>query len=187
MSMLLKDGLIKACADAYRAASGTTDGVKAGELAGLIAALTTGGEGSSDIYIGTYTPSEDVSNIEVEHGFGSSDILAAVIFVENIDAENPPASKTLCTGMFKTSYTYYASSSYPFENQLQFGFKGRSDGTAQQSVITGNPDTFKTDIDTVNGKVVFKPAGTNIFYAGGITYTVIIIPVSVKEGIADVD
>ena len=42
MSLLNKDDVIKACADAYRTASGRSDGIKAGELAEKIAALSGG-------------------------------------------------------------------------------------------------------------------------------------------------
>lgn len=180
MSLILKDDLIKACADAYRTASGTTERVKAGELAGLVKKLTAG-SGASDIYIGEYTPSSDVEDIEVLHGFISSDILAAVIFAETIDAENPPSGHTLCTAMLTAGYNYYATSSSVFDNVLLFGFKCRSDGTAQQCVITGQ--SLEPDIDKENGRITFKSAATNTPYASGVTYTVIIIPESAKEAI----
>lgn len=44
MSLILKDDLIKACADSYRSASGTAEGIKAGDLAELICQLKTGAE-----------------------------------------------------------------------------------------------------------------------------------------------
>jgi len=42
VSVITKDSLICACADAYRTASGRSDGIKAGELAEKIAALSGG-------------------------------------------------------------------------------------------------------------------------------------------------
>ena len=66
MSVLNKDDVIKACADAYRTASGTTDSVPVGQLGELISALTAGGgsgtSGAALLESGEITTIEETSS-----------------------------------------------------------------------------------------------------------------------------
>ena len=176
MSVMLKDDLIKACADAYRTASGTTESVKAGELAGLISALATsgGGDGVSNLYIGYYTPSEDVSSIDVTHGLGTTDILLAAIFAESIGDVEVTSIIGGAQIMLKTDYPQRSSSANTIaQEKLVLNGAYYGDGGYSR---TQNASATTTPVVVDENTVQFNPTGnTSYSYKTGVTYTVVIV------------
>ena len=76
MSLISKDSIIQACADAYKEGTGA-DSVKVGELASkILSAISSGGGLPSGIAMGSFTPQEvggsGTGDFTVEHGLGKT-------------------------------------------------------------------------------------------------------------------
>ena len=168
MSVMLKDDLIKACVNAYRTASGTTDGVKAGELAEKIAALTAGG-GASNLYIGEYTPSEDVSSIDVVHGLGTRNIFIAVIAAQSFEGATLSANRCSSQCYIDTAYPQYVSSTFTLDRGIVSNMTYYYSNKYSRVVST----TADSTTEIVDGNTVrFKPTAA---FAMGVTYKAVIV------------
>ena len=97
MSVLNKDDVIKACADGYRVASGTTDKVPIGQLGGLISMLTAGGGNGLAYDVGTFKLAVD-SNASgsavktIPHKLGKKPRMIVVWTDDFADITDPPYS-----------------------------------------------------------------------------------------------
>ena len=84
MSLVSKDSIIKACADAYKEGAGV-ESVKVGELASsILAALTSGGSLPEGWATGTFNATVETmkGNFQIEHGLEAvPDVV--IIFCEN--------------------------------------------------------------------------------------------------------
>lgn len=76
MSLISKDSIIQACADAYKEGTGA-DSIKVGELASkILAAISSGGGLPLGIAMGSFTPQEvggsGTGDFTIEHGLGET-------------------------------------------------------------------------------------------------------------------
>lgn len=177
--MALTDKLT-AIADAIRGKTGGTEEMTLEQMAAAITGIQTGGGtsgGAGGIYMAKVTPASDSSYITVTHNLGTTDILAAVCWVESLGDVTPTFDGAVANVYLKSNLPFRQSSSVNHENMIAF---------AKWSVSSANVGTINqptsatyfsaaTDANTF----VFAPAGSaSAKYFTGVTYTVIIMAAS---------
>lgn len=168
----------QAICDAIRVKTGGTAPLKSGDIAAAIAGIQAGGGGASGIYMAQITPATDESSLTVEHGLGTTDILAALIWAETLGGATPEAANYVMQRTWlKTDIPVRLSSSDKHPNIDIFS---TYDISGKQIGGPGQP---------TSSAYLCKPKSENTFYfysggavsarfMAGVTYTVIIIAAS---------
>ena len=162
MSLVSKDSIIKACADAYKEGAGV-ESVKVGELASsILEAITSGGSLPEGWATGTFNATEETmkGNFQIEHGLGViPDVV--IIFRETSGALASYAMRAVIRvnngEEYDEEYGYYPSSTSQrifYDNATQTGIAN----AAGYGDYDDNRETFL--VPTGNANTLYVPAYT---------------------------
>ena len=155
MSLISKDSLIQACADAYKEGTGD-ESVKVGELASKIFAAISSGKGlPSGIAMGSFVPNEvggsSMGDFTVEHGLGETPHMVmgfcpgqeAVTVILGFIKRNsvyqstsyPPLSSIIAKTSSGGTFGFYESPSSIADNETTFTVPPAISGTVYPAVF----------------------------------------------------
>jgi hypothetical protein len=161
--------------DAVRGKTGGTEKMLSGVVASEIAGLQSGGDAgsASGIYMAKVTPASDVSEIEVTHNLGTTDILLACCWAETLGDVVPTFNGSVGSFWFKndipnprTDSTLTLFASYSATNTKVLSAGMPNSPAYWCNVVDENTFEFKR-----------ASSATAKFFAG-VTYTVVIMAAS---------
>lgn len=171
------DGALTDIADAIRGKTGSTERLTLESMATAIAGISGGGGG---IYMAQVTPAEDVLDLEIQHGLGTTDILLAACFVEKLDGEANSAMQAMaiCRLFATTEIPVRMTSTTQALNYEAF-FPFNYNGGDYRSGSGGVPTAESLKSRAVDENTfLFARVGQFQKYHIGFTYTVVIIAAS---------
>lgn len=167
------DGALTGIANAIRGKTGGTDPLTLGQMAAAIAGIPAGG-GASGIYMAQVTPSEDVGTITVEHNLGTTDILLAALWAESLGGVTPENGRGLARFWAKTEIPNNRGG----DGWQAQGYWNAANGYALLAAPTSS--AYWDGVVDENRFEFARPGSVSAQYAGGVTYTVVIVAAYAK-------
>lgn len=163
--------------DAVRGKTGSTEkmvsGVVASEIAGIQSGSSSGS--TSGIYMAKVTPAENVGALTITHNLGTSDILFALCFADDMCGVEPSSlSNVIAKAWMNTNLNVR----YGLKNPGGFSSLWFYDlsNTRVENAFPNNGNMWDKVLD--DNTFIFEKGKSGFSYLAGVTYTVIIMAAS---------